>query len=608
MDALSRLRQVDFLAHLPPKHLRNLASICALKRYRAGELIIEQGDITNRFCVVDEGYVHFRRTDLEGFEHSAGDARPGQFFGKQMFTSQELAAYTAEALGEATVYEIRREEFDQLVEREPNLLNALPHIVSERHKFSHGFAWLTPGEVVVLTLHRNRWALALTLRSPALVLILLLGLLFGVSYFGLPAVIFEAVILAGGIVFLALLTWDTYDWVNDDFIVTNRRVAHTERVLLRNELRETIPIDQVQSVKTMTGGPLSVMLGISSLEVRAAGRDDSRVVFDRIANADQIKILIFQQLGVVQARERAQQREAFRGRVVRQLRRYILQQPAAQDDEPEVDKPVPRISLWKHINRLMNHLFGTEVRAGNLIIWRKHPFILLQQTGRWLLAIALIGLVVLAYLMVPAFAIIPRTGFFAVILIFLVVALGGALWQFDDWRNDIYAVNDTEVIDVERLPFRLHEKSITAPLSKVQDVKAFMPSVVNTLFEFGQVQVQVAGAGEPLTFYHVAHPQQIVEEIMRRIEVDRLRKADHQRALQSQDFVDALVAYHRLIVQERKGPRADAIVESVTLTTGTQTALPSGESHTEAEDAQSDLDTLPHPETLSEFPPADEVE
>ncbi len=66
-----------------------------------------------------------------------------------------------------------------------------------------------------------------------------------------------------------------------------------------------------------------------------------------------------------------------------------------------------------------------------------------------------------------------------------------------------------------------------------------------------------------MVFKDVAHPQEIQAEIFRRLEAFRLRQRERETSMQSRNVVDALIAYHRLLMQERAGPEEETQATNV---------------------------------------------
>ncbi len=564
MDVFSRFRSVDFMSQLTEHDLQELARITRRQRFVAGEDIVKQGDFTDRFFVIDEGGVHFRRTDIEGFEKAVGSEGPGGYFGKQMFTSQEPSEYTAEALSQAWLYVLPCEDFDRLVEAEPGILQRMPEVVAARRRLTRGFKWLTPGEIVVFSTHHHPLLLAQVLLAPVLAAVLLLALTFALSSFGVLSSFgiqgLDVILVALAIIIPA--GWALYaqlDWSDDDFIVTNKRVIHSERAPLLSEARREIPISRIQAITLQKTTPLQSFFGISTLDVRSAGME--AIVFDSVANGEKIRDLIERQRGALRARQQAEDRERFRKRVGSELQHYVLRVPM---EEPETRVVKYReLGLGDRMRSAWHAAFGYEFREGKTVTYRKHFVALVRQARIPLAAIILLLVVLALYYYMPIFALLPERGFLAAWLVLFLLAIFLLAWQWEDWRNDIYMLTENSVIDIERLPFGFDSKETTALLVNIQDARTLRPGIEHALFNFGNVEISVAGGAPPMVFKDVAHPQEIQAEIFRRLEAFRLRQRERETSMQSRNVVDALIAYHRLLMQERAGPEEETQVTNV---------------------------------------------
>lgn len=543
---VASLRQVPFMRNLPLVYRQALASICQAQHYSVGEVVIPQGSITDHFYIVAEGRVHFRRTDQQGLWRSVGDAGPGQHFGLPMFTSQALSEYKAEALTDTTLYVMDRQGFDRLVEAQPNILRAMGPIYHRRLELTRGFNWLTPGEDVIITTHRHWFALVESLLVPIAALGLLVGIGVIVSLLGLlPGLDVPLLLAIPGLVLLAWVAYSVNDYVDDDFIVTNKRVAHIERVFLKKELRYQIPNDKIQSITVKNVGAIASALKISDLEVRSAGRADSRILFDRVARAERIRQLIMEQRGNLRARDEAEMRRRFRARVEKDLEPYIMHEAPIEGDQ-ELPRPRRRRSWGDSFSGMWRSMFGRKMVDGSTITYRKHWIALARQAGRGILFFVVVMAALLVYLTIPTLHFLPSSPTLAALAFLVAAAVAYLAWQWADWRNDIYQLTSSQIIDVERLPFGLFSRSTEALLSNVQDARALRPSAINSLLNFGNVEVQTAGGGPPLTFYDVPSPEDIVEEIFRRMEAHRVRILDHQMLVLGQQVTDALITYDHM--------------------------------------------------------------
>jgi hypothetical protein len=63
------------------------------------------------------------------------------------------------------------------------------------------------------------------------------------------------------------------------------------------------------------------------------------------------------------------------------------------------------------------------------------------------------------YALVPGIQVLPTGVHLMVGLVLFLICLGGLVWEWADWRNDIYAITDTQIIDSEKLPLGLREKT-----------------------------------------------------------------------------------------------------------------------------------------------------
>ena len=611
MDAYSHLQKIDFMSHLTEPDLQALSKICKLQRFIAGEDIILQGDLTKRFFIIDEGAVHFRKTDTEGFEHPAGSKAAGDYFGKQMFSAEEPSEYTVEALGQASIYVVERSAFDELCKTNPDILKHMPEVVTARFKLTYGFKWLSEGEIVALRVFRHWTALGRKLGiSLALVLVALIVRVV-TGYFKLPIddLIVLAVVASGLIIGAGLGVLNYWEWRDDMLVVTNKRVAQFERNLYSLEMVNQVPVNKIQSIGVHKTGPLQAALGISTLEIQVSGDKESGIVFEQIANADVVKNTIQAQQKLLRARQAAEQREWFRRRIDNELRHYVLQQPGA---DQLANQPKPKRSFWANLKATWKEMFNYEVRNGNTISWRKHWWGLVSHARRWLLLALGLALLLALYFFFLS-GLVPGIAFFAVFAVLLIADFGGLAYEWEDWRNDIYMVTDRAVVDIERKPLGLSSTSKEALLVNVQDVKSHRPRLLNALLNFGEVEIRVGGAGgEPLVFYDVAKPEEIAAEIFKRLEEFRLKQRERETSLQSRNIVDALVAYHRLLMTERETGEPQVIATPAVAPEPKPSVpgKPDGAAGTPTPGPAPEAPVVraTRNEGLAEFPPADEFD
>ncbi|MDE3088529.1 MAG: cyclic nucleotide-binding domain-containing protein [Chloroflexota bacterium] len=568
MDAVSYLREIKIFEKLTPEQLNALAAKAKREHYYMRQQIVRQGELGNRFFIVDTGLVNLLYSDPFGGVHSRG-VRPTapdpdqrkpvkRDFGDQMFTTQEPYEYRAVAIQEADVYVLSRSDFNALAEELPGIIEALDFIKHAERRRTRGFKWVADGEVVALTKRKHWWALVPGLvRTFALILILLVP--NALAYIFSPAISQIAIVIQLGLlaVWLAFLV---FDWWNDDYIVTSQRVAHVERVFFTQELRESVPIDKVLGVTVDLAFPASV-LGVANVIIQTAGREQGNVTFVSVDKPFEIRDLIQKQAERVKARQMADEQESFRTHINQALRERLMPQTIAKEPETEEQPPdrrQRRQTLGQAFRRLVRAALPFEEHLPNQTIWRKHWIVFLRQTWKWWLV--LVGLDVLfAILAINSDRLMSvwQGIMFGGGVLFL-IALGRLLWEWEDWRNDTYAVTESQIIDAERMPFGFKEKHTVASLDQVQDVRVEVPDLLASVLNYGDVKIETAGKSGQMIFYSIHNPRGAQDEIFHRLRAYQLNRAEREAAIRSRSVVDALIEYDHLKVVEQQQPAAPA--------------------------------------------------
>ncbi len=559
--AQAEIHLVQHLENIPElKDLTDSQRVLLSRRFRREhyaprQVIVHQGDLGNRLFVVVSGVVNLRHTDPMGLESSIGVlAPPGaapaalrDYWGEQMFTTQEAYDFAAQSVHGCDVETLERQEFDRFVEAHPEVVEAMTFIQTAERKRTRGFKWVGAGETVATVMHKHWWALLPGLLRVLSVIVLAVILNAGSAFFRVELQWYFA--MTPWVIAALLLAWALYDWWNDEYIVTNHRIAHVERVLLIQELREGIPLDKIQGVLVHKQG-LTAWLGVGRLIIQSAGREEGDVVFETVNKPEVVRQLIMAQQARVRARDAAEQRERDRDIIEEELRGYFLPQTLAH--ESAAPPPLAKSNFRAALRARVQAWVGKEIHHGSMIIWRKHWIVLVRQVWRWFVALFFLTLVLVVYALVPGIQIIPAGVHLFVGLILLLIFLGGLIWEWADWRNDIYAVTDTHVIDSERLPLGLRERSTTAPLDQVQDVKIDVPGIMGWLLDFGDVKVETAGKSGQMNFHSVRSPRQVQEKIFQRLQEYKIRRAELEAALRRKGIIDAIVSYHRVLKEEEQ--------------------------------------------------------
>lgn len=358
-------------------------------------------------------------------------------------------------------------------------------------------------ERFVYVSHRHWMALLLREIIPVLVAIVCAAVFFfrafgrEVDFLGRTPPLFDllnSVLFVSILVCVAIGAYIYADWKNDHLIVSNKRIVHEDQTLWLAYEYETIPLDQIQNVNIRTDNILQYVLGYGRVEVQAAG-PTAPIVFER---ANQPGELQRQIMAEVNREKRSQEEKRLAATVARRLNPHAPPVPALKVPIEDVAQPVS--SPFEALLPL-----GPQVQSG-VITWHRHWVMLLRNLiGPFVALVAWI----LAVVYIPGLNLLNTTPLTIVLFIGFVAVLLYWFWEYDDWRNDLYILEPTRIIDLQRWPFGLFEDRREATLGVIQNVNATSPNLIARILGYGDVVIETAGTGGNFTFDHVPDPDQV---------------------------------------------------------------------------------------------------
>jgi hypothetical protein len=190
---------------------------------------------------------------------------------------------------------------------------------------------------------------------------------------------------------------------------------------------------------------------------------------------------------------------------------------------------------------LFSDFIRLRYEADGAIVYRKHWFMLVEKV--WLPGcLILLGLVALAARLGGKLSFLPLIPGVVGILLFMFVVFIWIIYQYADWRNDIFKVTLEQIIDLDRKPLgQVRRRS--APLENVLSIEYERQGFWGFLFNFGTVKIAVGNMR--LTFDHVYNPSEVQQDIFYRMgeRLDHLRQfeIDSERERVS----EWIASYHR---------------------------------------------------------------
>jgi hypothetical protein len=325
--------------------------------------------------------------------------------------------------------------------------------------------------------------------------------------------------------------WNYVDWTNDFSIVTNRRVVFQEKIVLFYNSRQEVPLEAVQA-SSIESSQFGRIVGYGDMIMKTF---TGRLAFPDLRHPEIVSELLEDQ-----RRHLLHVHEIEEKRTLRKLIRRRLQFLPQEDLGA---KQVPRLLKPGSLSELLANIFQMRWEQDGVVTYRKHWFILLQRT--FAPALSLLGWTILIIL--TQFHVItllhPSTMLALGILVFLILAFW--LWyQYEDWANDTYVVNDDQIVDIYKKPLGSEEKQ-SAPIKSIQSVEFERLGLLGLVLNYGTVYIRIGD-----TQYHfdtVYNPADVQNELFKRIAKKNFAEKQRENELARNRILDAVEAYHRVI-------------------------------------------------------------
>jgi len=544
-ELLAVLAAQPLFRRLDEEDLARVAARVKPKRLAPGEELFIEGEVFPAYFILRAGRLALLHIGADGVERLVRHLQPGEGIGVHALFLNEPRDVTAMAITPVEGWLLEKAAFDALLAEDPDLIRRLelPPDVEARLRAPR-FPWLEPDEQVLAAIHRH-WVSLIPVLLPPLILLLVsvaLTTFIAAELEWWPALFLNAIPLI-------LLGAQVWNWWDDQYILTTRRIVHIERerwlyVLPGPEARQDMPLDQIQEVQILRRSPLAspYLFDFGDIEVEAFS---GRVGFSNLPQPDELRRLIYAQLDRLRALQQARQRY----RLQQELRHRLGMDPTPP--EPEAPPPPPPPGWWGRLwligKAVARYVFPPlRETVGDRIIYRKHWVALFRSIGLGppvALGLWLIGWFLHTHHVWPVDRIEPLIRVGALVLSGLMLA-GWWWWRYENWRNDEYILTPSQLVLSQRQPMLMREETQTASLARIQSVEYTIPSLWARLLNYGHVVVRVPGGDFHLMY--VGAPRRVQQEITQRMEAYRRRLQEEEAARQRRHIVDTIAAYDRL--------------------------------------------------------------
>ncbi len=542
------INKIHLFNGLKEDQLKEIAPKFDEREVAAGQTVFKRGDKPEGFYIIFKGKVNVTRPHEKSEEVIIWLVR-GDYFGEEALVENRNRSATITAVEDTTLLFLSRQHFDELLGKYPNLKpNFLVAIKSHKLARATRFTWLGPKEIIYFVARRHRIRLYQALVIPVLSLLVPIGLFF----WGTLVAATTPLALAGlSLVFIIVwAAWNWLDWSNDYYIVTNQRVVWLEKVLFLYDSREEAPLSTILSVGVETD-QLGRILDYGNVIVRTFV---GRIEFDYVDHPHQAAEMIREYWERIKSVLTVSQKEI--------MRNTIRQKLGLPVDKRTLDELPPIVTINKRSGNLplwwvaFLNLFTLRSEDAGKVIYHKHWVVLLQQIWKPL------GLTLLMFSMQiwriinlwgsPTESLIYRNAAGALRIDTVTIALpmlsvpfiAWLVWEYVDWKNDIFMIASDEIFDIDRKPFGKEEKR-AAQIDSILSTSYTREGIIPILFNYGTVKIVVGGAN--FDFQDVADPASVQADINRRRSARIAKKKEDEGSADRERFATWIAAYHENI-------------------------------------------------------------
>lgn len=500
---LTLLREVPLFSGLNVEELERLGEEFVMVELPKDEILFQAQEATDGLFVIDSGQVALLGADGKQTEI----LKHADVIGTEALNYLPAREKTAMALTDAQVFFLPNKQIQALYASVPAFKETVSVLFNSARLAAYiPMAWLEPGEKIYMMARKHPVFLLFRSIPPIFVFA---ALWFLMMFLSSQSAFWSLAGLVAGFLFCLLwLVWNINNWANDFYLITSRRMVWVEHVTGFYDSRQEAPLSTLISVGIKTS-QLGYFLGYSDVIVRTYIGD---IRFERVGHASTIGKLIETNW----ARGKRVDLELDAREIRKALRQKFGKEAediTAKDLQVELGtvEPTP-----KEVN-FFQWLFADFVRVrhevGGTITYRKHWLILLQKIILPLFALVLSIIFVVAIITHNLIQVDYTMGLVAgYFLIF--VAAGMLVYQYIDWRNDLFQLTPNQVIDLDRKPFG-RESRRSAPLENILSIEYERRGFIPMLFNYGTVYITIGNT--QLTFNNVYQPSVVQQDIFTRM-------------------------------------------------------------------------------------------
>ncbi|OPJ56163.1 Crp/Fnr family transcriptional regulator [Clostridium oryzae] len=126
--------KVYIFSTLQPEIFKKISDIIVTRKYRKGQVIFFEGDVEEKLYIVNQGKIKVFRYNREGREQILYILSEGEFIGDMSLLKKGSFQFNAEALEDAVICTIAKDDFDKIVTKNPEIILKILEVLHDRLK------------------------------------------------------------------------------------------------------------------------------------------------------------------------------------------------------------------------------------------------------------------------------------------------------------------------------------------------------------------------------------------------------------------------------------------------------------------------------------------
>ena len=502
------------------------------KLCQSGDVILVEGEISDKFYLIYKGSVKVRGATKSGSRGELATLISGDHFGEMSLNLREPSTISVIVEKETHLLVLSTNDLLNFVNQFPQFKTNLKIAISSNLLARElDFTWLFPNEIVYYVARKHKVLLWIRL---SILLVVISAIFLLIAFLGLPSFLLIGLALVTAV----LLPWFYIDWMNDYYVVTNQRIIWLEKLVGVFDRRKEVPMSAILSVDfdtTFWGR----MIDIGAVVMRTF---TGQISLSYLEHYEEVSGQISDQWKRIQEQEQSIEKG--------EMKKIVREKLFGGEKKPVPDfiQTTEPFLLKKEsfLTRNFSHFLKQRFEEDGIITYRRFWVYLVFQSWKPLLVMVFL----FGYL---SFLVTNLRGQISTMVIVCAIALFLSLLRliyiYLDWSNDFFQITSEQVIDVDRTPFGSDQRR-SAPLENILSVEFDMKGLVRIIFNYGTVNINIGST--ILTFNEVKNPAIVQQEILQKMNtrVTEIRKQEAE--FPQEQLSDWLAIYHNIANEDEQ--------------------------------------------------------